>query len=236
MFRMDSGLKMDAGIRMDSGPVPPGRSSKMINIIRHWMRLGRPARVASFRTIADNLAKTPPPLANPNPPTAEYEAKVAAAEAALKKIKDAEQELKTAREEALPIIDVAADATELMARRCEDVFADNPAGAISVGFEVAGSPPPPAGGYGVPQDFATTMNENQGAIDWHCTPERGATMYELETTPNPVTGPWTRQESTTRSSGTITGLPSGTRIYVRVRANGPKGPGPWSDISDRMVP
>ncbi len=208
----------------------------MIKILRAWLRVGRPARVAYGRTIADNLAKTPPPLANPNPPLVDFEALTASAEAKMAKIKDLEQQLAAARQDAIPDVDALAAAMETMARRCEDVFADDPAGAISVGFEVAGTTPAPSGGYGMPQDFATTMNDSEGAIDWHCTPERGATAYELETTPNPVTGPWTRQESSTRSSGTITGLPSGTRIYVRVRANGPKGPGPWSDVSDRMVP
>lgn len=208
----------------------------MIKILRNWLTLGRPARVESFRTIADNLAKTPPPLANPNPPTAEYEAAVANAEAKIKAIKDLEQALKAARQEAGPAVDTVAAMTETLARRCEDVFANNPAGAIAVGFAVAGVTPAPAGGYGAPQELATSMNDNEGAIDWHCHPERGALNYELETTPDPVHGPWTRQESSTRSRGTITGLPSGTRIYLRVRANGPKGPGPWSEVADRMVP
>ena len=39
-----------------------------------------------------------------------------------------------------------------------------------------------------------------------------------------------------QSSGTITGLPSGTRIYTRIRAIGPNGPGPWSDLAGKMVP
>lgn len=226
---------MDAGIRMDSGPA--GSTHTMINILRNWQRLGRPDRVTFFRKISDNLAKTPPPLANPNPPAADYETIVAAAEGAMKNIGDLEQALKAARKAAGPLVDAAGAATETMARRCEDAFADNPAGAISVGFEVAGQAKPAlAGGYGAPQDLSTTMNENAGAIDWHCHPEPGAQNYELETTADPVHGPWTRQESSTRSRGTVTGLPSGTRIYLRVRANGPKGPGPWSEVADRMVP
>jgi hypothetical protein len=39
-----------------------------------------------------------------------------------------------------------------------------------------------------------------------------------------------------RSSGTLTGLPSGVRHFVQFRALGPLGPGPWSDLAWRMVP
>lgn len=231
---MDAGLHMDAGVRMDSFVV--GNPKTMTKILRSWTNLGRVSRVEFFRTIADNLAKAPPPLANPNPPTATYEGLVAAAEAATKSIADLEQQLKVARQTAGPIVDAAAAATETMARRCEDAFADNPAGATAVGFTVAGNTPSAPGAFGAPQDLSTSMNESQGAIDWQCHPVAGATNYELETTADPVHGPWTRQESSTRSRGTIPGLPSGTRIYLRVRANGPKGPGPWSELSDRMVP
>lgn len=231
---MDAGFRMDAGVRMDS--VAVGNPKNMTKILRNWTNLGRVARVEFFRTIADSLAKTPPPLANPNPSTAAYETIVTTAEAALKAIADAEQALKVARQAATPAIDAAAAATETMARRCEDAFADNPAGATAVGFIISTNTPSPATTLGQPQDVTTSMNENQGAIDWHCHPVAGATNYELETTADPVHGPWARQESSTRSRGTITGLPSGTRIYLRVRANGPKGPGAWSDVSDRMVP
>ena len=235
LFRMDSGLRMDAGIRMDRGPV--AGTFPMINIIRTWSKLGRAPRVKFFRKIADNLGKTPPPLANPNPPAAEYEAIVAAAEAAMQKIADLETALKSARLAAGPLVEAARVATETLARRCEDAFASDPAGAIRVGFEVSGqAASTPAGGYGAPQELATSMNENPGAIDWQCHPEAGADFYELETTVDPVHGPWLRQESSTRSRGTITGLPSGTRIYLRVRANGARGAGPWSEVSDRMVP
>ncbi|HYR59152.1 MAG TPA: fibronectin type III domain-containing protein [Chthoniobacteraceae bacterium] len=40
----------------------------------------------------------------------------------------------------------------------------------------------------------------------------------------------------TQSGGTLTGLISGQRHYVRLRAIGPLGPGPWSDEPSKMVP
>jgi hypothetical protein len=208
----------------------------MFKILRSWMRLGRPDRVAEFRKIADNLAKPSTPLTEPNPPLPDYEAVVALAETKMAKVKSLEQDLKAARTAAAPAVDAAAAATELMARRAEDKLGDNAEGIVSLGFEIAGTSPAPVGALGKPQNLETSMSEDEGAIDWHVHPERGATTYEPETTADPVHGPWLRHDSSTRSSGTLTGLPSGTRQYVRVRANGPKGPGPWSDTSDRMVP
>ena len=38
------------------------------------------------------------------------------------------------------------------------------------------------------------------------------------------------------SSGTITGLPSSIRRYIRIRGIFPGGPGPWSDLAAKMVP
>jgi hypothetical protein len=234
MAKLDSGLRFDAGVFFDSGPSTPKKT--MNKITRNWPRLGRADRVAFFRKIADNLAKTPAPLANPNPPLADYEALVAAAEEKLKAITDLETALKAARTEAGPAVDAAAEATETMARRAEDALADNAAGITAIGFDIASATPSPVGDLTAPQELTTSMGDNEGELDWSVQPVRGAATYEIETTANPVTGPWKRQESSTRSSGTITGLPSGVRHYVRVRANGPKGPGPWSDISDRMVP
>ena len=45
-----------------------------------------------------------------------------------------------------------------------------------------------------------------------------------------------RTELRIRPGGTLTGLPSGTRQYVLLRAIGLAGPGPWSESADNMVP
>ncbi|MEO6784532.1 MAG: hypothetical protein ABI318_00255, partial [Chthoniobacteraceae bacterium] len=152
------------------------------------------------------------------------------------KIAELETQLKAARLAAGPAVDAAAAATEMMARRTEDALGDSAEGITNVGFAIASASPSPVGQLGAPSNLVTNMGDSEGEIDWNCHPEHGASYYEPETTADPVHGPWARQESTTRSGGTITGLPSGVRQYLRVRANGPGGPGPWSDISDRMVP
>ena len=208
----------------------------MKKILRHWSTLGRAARVAFFRTVADNLAKTPPPLANPNPPLAAYEAAVALAEEKLALIADLQQQLKAAQLAAGPVVDAAAAATETMAVRTEDATGGDPALIVPVGFKVAGTPQP-VGPMTQPLDFAVTAGDNEGELDWQCTPVPGYKSMEVRTTtdPNDATK-WKPQTAVSRSSGKIAGQTSGVRLYAEVRAIGPDGPGPWSDLASRIVP
>ena len=56
------------------------------------------------------------------------------------------------------------------------------------------------------------------------------------TAADPVAGPYATAEQTTASKATLTGRTSGSRVWVRVRGVGPKGPGPWSDPATKIVP
>ena len=51
-----------------------------------------------------------------------------------------------------------------------------------------------------------------------------------------MTGPYATFKQTTAAHVTITGLTSGSRVWVRVRAIGTKGEGPWSDPATKIVP
>ena len=66
-----------------------------------------------------------------------------------------------------------------------------------------------------------------------------AAMYEIQTalamTADPANAVWTNQPSVTKSSTTVGPFPSGTRIWARVRGNGPHGPGDWSDPATTTV-
>ena len=47
---------------------------------------------------------------------------------------------------------------------------------------------------------------------------------------------WQNKTSVTKSKTTLTGLTSGAKIWVRVRAIGPAGAGTWSDPAIRVAP
>ena len=209
----------------------------MKKILRHWLKLGRAPRVAFFRKIADNLAQTPPPLANPNPPLVDYEAAVAAAEARLSEIDQLEQQLKAVRAAAVEAVDAASAATELMARRAEDATSGHEAALLAIGFELTSGEAQAVGPMTQPLNFMVTAGDDEGELDWQCEPVRGADSYEAASTATPTdAASWKVHPVVSRSRASITGLPSGVRQYVRVRAFGPQGPGPWSDVATRMVP
>jgi len=63
------------------------------------------------------------------------------------------------------------------------------------------------------------------------------TRLERVLTGDPITdGSWAHALTTTKSSVTITELASGKKRWLRVRAIGALGAGPWSDPACCMVP
>ena len=93
------------------------------------------------------------------------------------------------------------------------------------------------GELAVPQDLRATAGDNDGELDGQCDAVLGASSYEWQTTGNPNDATtWVTRATTTRSSVTIAGLPSGARCWVRVRGIGAAGPGAWSDPAAKMVP
>ena len=69
-------------------------------------------------------------------------------------------------------------------------------------------------------------------------PEPVAKSYEMETWVAPVSATSCQKKQTApKPSGTIVGLTSGARMWVRVRAIGAAPqPGPWSDPAAKTVP
>lgn len=61
-------------------------------------------------------------------------------------------------------------------------------------------------------------------------------VYEAEWTLDPTAGPWTAGEPFTNTRKfTLSGLPRGKDVFVRVRARNTNGAGPWSDVATIMV-
>jgi len=65
---------------------------------------------------------------------------------------------------------------------------------------------------------------------------RGYTAQVYTDVSNPD-GTMVKEATVTASKAEIDGLPRGTSVWVRVRANGGnKGTGPWSDPASKIVP
>ena len=107
----------------------------------------------------------------------------------------------------------------------------------AAGYQLTSSAPTPAPALGPVLNLFLTMGDADGTLDCTCDPLAGAKTYEWElTTGDALAGPYSTVAQTTASKTTLTGLTSGARVWVRARAVGTKGPGPWSDPATKIVP
>jgi len=118
----------------------------------------------------------------------------------------------------------------------ENTSAGDAVKILSAGMEVRDEPAPPAP-LPAPQNFIAIAGANEGDIhlDWDTV--KKAKSYELQRSPDPITGTsWIAAGTVTKSKATISGLSSGTKNWFRVRAIGATGPGPWSDPATKIAP
>ena len=94
-----------------------------------------------------------------------------------------------------------------------------------------------AGPVPVPQvtNLVVSPGDADGHLDWMCDPQKGG-LYLVQTSPDVVPRVWSIQESSKKSSGSIPGLPSLTRVWVRVAIKGSHNTGEWSDPALGIVP
>jgi len=105
------------------------------------------------------------------------------------------------------------------------------------GFEIASATHVPSPVPNQLQNLALGEGKAPGSVEAGCNPDPNAVTYEWQTTTgDAMNGPYVTFKSTTAASVTITGLTSGQRVWVRVRAVGTKGEGPWSDPANKIVP
>jgi hypothetical protein len=124
-------------------------------------------------------------------------------------------------------------ANAIKAATIESATAGDEAKILTTGAPIKGQRQP-VGPMAAPQNLAVTGGDLEGTIDAQWDPERGASAFTGEYSLSP-TGPFTQFYVGPKSSATATGLVSGTIYYLRVRAVGASGPGPWSDIAQRRA-
>ena len=88
-------------------------------------------------------------------------------------------------------------------------------------------------------NLAVSEGDNPASLDAMWKPVAGVRSYECQVNssdPN-VEANWSFKQSTSKSSVTLTGLTSGTKVWVRVRAiGGNDNAGPYSDPATKVVP
>lgn len=99
--------------------------------------------------------------------------------------------------------------------------------------------PSPVGPPGQVQNLSVTRNDADGALDSQWDPEADALKgYEVQLSVDPVTPTsWVTKDIVSQSNVTLTGLTSGTRVWIRVRGLGNKSQkGAWSNPVSKIVP
>ena len=107
---------------------------------------------------------------------------------------------------------------------------------LQAGLQVAQPVGPSPAMVKVANVTLTAGDSDQTAFaDWKA--QTASYFYEVQVSDNPnLPANWTAYESPTSVGLLLTGLPSGQKRWVRVRAVNPTNKGPWSDPACCMVP
>lgn len=230
-------VRMDSGARLDDAAPQRRKHMAKARVKKSWSRKTPKQRLAIARNIIDNLSKTPPPIATPNPTVQALEALYTPAEEADSQIGALELQLKSLRRTRDEKVDALMSGIDLEASTVESATGGDAAQIIAIGYEVVSTTHEPVGPMTQVTNLVVTAGDNEGELNPTWDPTEGAHNYEVQVSTNPtVPGGWVTKLTAPQSNCVIPGLPSGVRHWVRVRANGPLGPGPWSDEASKMVP
>jgi hypothetical protein len=101
----------------------------------------------------------------------------------------------------------------------------------------ASDEPGPVGDMPQVEALSLSRGDNPGEVDahWHSVKKRK--NYTVQVTADPLgSAAWITRGNPTKSSITIDGLTSGSKVWVQVCANGTAGAGPFSDPAVIVVP
>ena len=127
-----------------------------------------------------------------------------------------------------------------LAALCSDVNAEaqgDETDLASSGFEMARDTTTSAPIPGAVTAFSLTRGDYPGTIDGHCHTVKNARSYESGFIVGAMpAGGWQGGPTFFNSKFEWTGFDSGAKVWVRVRAVGTAGAGPWSDGISIVVP
>lgn len=235
-----------AGITYDSiwyydggGPTQSQPKKRMASLKLNLSKQNPPQLIALAEIVIPKLAPTAP-ATPPIPNMATKVTGLTAKKAAAKTANDNYEAALAALPQLKQARDAAADALRTehasVAAAVESECKGDPVLLTASGYPLAGANTPATTPPAQVLNLSVTAGDAEGSLDVQFDPQDNVT-YEVQiTTGDPITGPYTTKAQPTASHVNIPGLTSGTRVWVRARAIGSKGPGPWSDPGSKIVP
>ncbi len=230
----------------------------MIKIARNWSRLNREERLAQATAVVGKLEQGGSAITS-DPAFAALKEWLTATSKHCAAVRAMEKDLfhlrlrrDTAEDAMLTSLDAVADVLEK--------GTEGDLGRIlATGFEPTEGAEPRAIPMTQVINFSISAGDFDGELDTHWDAVRGAMFYDQQIcTGDPahekewkdfnLTKPIRSIDSAydpseefnragiRRTKATLTGLPSGKRVWVRVRAANPDGTGPWSEPRSKRVP
>ena len=173
----------------------------------------------------------------PNPALATITSRADAVQAALGVQQIAQQAAKTATTSLETASKAADTAVNSLSNYVWETSGGDEAKIQSAGMSLR-APKTPTTSLAAPQNLSVTVGDSDGELDASWDRVNKAKNYEVQISDDPPTSSsWRAGDIVSASKVTLTGLTSGAKIWVRVRALGPKGlKSPWSDPAVKRVP
>ena len=200
--------------------------------------MSRAERLKLAQTISTAITGKPA-FANTTPTPAEFEALRAGSAGAEAAITNNDVVVRgQLREAGTTAADALVDGLEKLAVSLEGITLGDPTELSKTGFSFfTPGGPGPSVDMTKPENYSLTAGDYEGQLQGHCDPVHMARGYHIqicyEMTATPA---WEDLEGSPNSQFTIKNLTSGRRAWVRIRAHGTKGPGPWSDPATKIIP
>lgn len=236
MANYDSGILYDSGVLYDAVVSPPPTPRKKMAKVRLNLAGLNPQLTLQLANNIKTSMTGNASFATPIPTLASITTLITTAQTkvdAYETSRDALTMKLTERDDAMVALKAAL---AQLASYVDAASAGDEAKIQSAGMGVRAS----SVAAGVPDqvsNLAITAGDEQGELDAQWDPVTKTRTYEVQTSPDPFTAnSWVNRPSVTKSFTKITGLTSGSKIWMRVRSTGVGGLGPWSDPATKIVP
>ncbi|MDB6174417.1 MAG: hypothetical protein JWL59_3728 [Chthoniobacteraceae bacterium] len=207
-----------------------------MKIRRNWIRLPVKERLAFARNVLEKIENNEH-VAAPKPAHPEFKAAFEKAESSERYVDTLKATLKVALVERDSDLDAVMAALEIQASTVESATGGDPAQILTTGYEPSDGIQHPARDMEQVTGLELESGDNAGELDARWARTEGAKSYEVFVSQDPnQAGNWTHRATALRAGITVNGLASGQRSWIRIRAIGTKGAGPWSDAVGKMVP